>query len=159
MGRSAVDQLLYLMDEAFEGNRWHSLLVNLQAVGEEDWLWTPPDGRRSIADLVVHVGGAKYMYDNHAFSDASLTWSDPLVAPPVDEERTMEDTIEWAREGHRRLRQHVAVLDDAELARPRRTNWGEMKETGWIISVMIQHDLYHAGEVNHIRALRQGNDL
>jgi hypothetical protein len=23
---------------------------------------------------------------------------------------------------------------------------------------MIQHDLYHAGEINHIRALRQRND-
>jgi hypothetical protein len=23
---------------------------------------------------------------------------------------------------------------------------------------MIEHDLYHAGEINHIRALRQEND-
>jgi len=27
-----------------------------------------------------------------------------------------------------------------------------------IIGVMIAHDLYHAGEINHLRALRQGND-
>ena len=33
-----------------------------------------------------------------------------------------------------------------------------MKESRWIIAVMIEHDLYHAGEINHIRALRQGND-
>ena len=38
------------------------------------------------------------------------------------------------------------------------TNWGEMKETRWIITVMIQHDLYHAGEINHIRSLRQQSD-
>jgi hypothetical protein len=35
------------------------------------------------------------------------------------------------------------------------TSWGELKETRWI----IQHDLYHAGEINHIRALHQQNDL
>ena len=26
------------------------------------------------------------------------------------------------------------------------------------IEVMIEHDLYHAGEINHIRDLHQGND-
>jgi hypothetical protein len=38
------------------------------------------------------------------------------------------------------------------------TNWGEQKETRWIITAMIQHDLYHAGEINHLRALIQGTD-
>lgn len=52
----------------------------------------------------------------------------------------------------------MAALDDGELLRPRRTNWGELKETRWIIGVMIAHDLYHAGEINHLRSLRQGDD-
>ena len=47
---------------------------------------------------------------------------------------------------------------DAELLRRRKTNWGELAETRWIVSVMIEHDLYHAGEINHIRALRQLDD-
>jgi hypothetical protein len=29
--------------------------------------------------------------------------------------------------------------------------------TRWIVSSKIQHDLYHTGEINHIRALRQRN--
>ena len=53
----------------------------------------------------------------------------------------------------------TAALDDAELLRPRMTNWGELKEPRWIIAVMIEHDLYHAGEINHIRTLHQQNDL
>jgi hypothetical protein len=28
-------------------------------------------------------------------------------------------------------------------------------ETRWIIMIMMQHDLYHAGVINHIRALHQ----
>jgi hypothetical protein len=31
-------------------------------------------------------------------------------------------------------------------------------ETRWIIKSMIEHDLYHAGEINRMRALRQEND-
>jgi hypothetical protein len=62
--------------------------------------------------------------------------------------------------GHERLRSGIAVLaDDAELLRPRRTNWGELRETRWVIVVtMIQHDLYHAGEINHLRSPHQGKD-
>jgi hypothetical protein len=58
------------------------------------------------------------------------------------------------------LRAGIAALtDDAELARPRRTNWGELRETRWVIAVtMIQHDLYHAGEINHLRSLHQQAD-
>jgi hypothetical protein len=33
-----------------------------------------------------------------------------------------------------------------------------MKETRWIIKSMIERDLYHAGEINRMRALRQRND-
>jgi hypothetical protein len=66
--------------------------------------------------------------------------------------------VAWLREGHARLRRSVAVLNDAELDRPRMTNWGERKETRWIVAVLIQHDLYHAGEINHLRALHGGED-
>jgi hypothetical protein len=62
------------------------------------------------------------------------------------------------RQGQERLRHSIARLDDAELLRPRKTNWGEQKETRWIIAVMIEHDLYHAGEINHLRSLRQHTD-
>jgi hypothetical protein len=33
-----------------------------------------------------------------------------------------------------------------------------LHETRWFIVTMIEHNLYHAGEINHIRALSQGND-
>ena len=53
MSRTAVDQLVYLLDEAFEGKEtpWHSMLGNLASVTEDDWLWVPPDGARTIRSL------------------------------------------------------------------------------------------------------------
>ncbi len=152
-----ISQLLYLLDEAFQGTDWHSLLGNLHSLTPEDWLWVPPGGHRSIRDIIQHVGGSKFMYQNHAFGDAHLTWDDPLV-----EGRgalsTISEATSWLQEGQQRLRHSIAVLDDAELLRPRMTSWDELKETRWIITMIIQHDLYHAGEINHIRSLRNQSD-
>ena len=157
MARAGIEQYLYLLDAAFAGPDWHSLLTNVRALEPEDWLWLPPDG-----EMVAHVGVCKYMYENHAFGDAALGWDQPLT-----EERRLAsatqsavaELIAWLEEAQRRLRSSVdALADDAELFRPRKTNWGEMKETRWIVKSMIEHDLYHAGEINRMRALRQRND-
>jgi uncharacterized damage-inducible protein DinB len=159
MGRAAVEQLLFLMDMAFEAPADEdSLLLNLSSVRDEDWLWTPAAGSRSIAAIVGHVGACKYVYDNHMFGDATMTWSDPLASPQDRPAADCEATLDWLREGHRRFRSHVAELDDGELARPRRRPEGGSRETRWLVAVMIQHDQFHAGEINHLRALSQGND-
>ncbi len=158
MSRAAVEQLLYLMEEAFERNGEHSLLANLRTVTEDDLRWVPPGGHRSIPEIVAHVGECKYVYDNHAFGDGSMRWDRPGTVPAVDAQAPRSAVIDWLREGQRRLRESVTALDDGELLKPRRGNWGEMRETRWLIAVMIEHDLYHAGEINHIRALHQEND-
>jgi len=44
------------------------------------------------------------------------------------------------------------------LDKDRLTNWGERLPTRDIIRIMIAHDFYHAGEINHIRAQLQGTD-
>lgn len=158
MSRAGVDQLLYLMDTAFEGEREHSLLSNLRSVTEDDWTSAPAEAHRSIFDIVRHVGECKYVYENHAFGDCSMRWDRPGTVPTVESDVAKAGAIDRLREGQRLLRERVAALDDEELLTPRRTNWGERYETRRIIAIMIQHDLYHAGEINHLRALRQGND-
>ena len=32
------------------------------------------------------------------------------------------------------------------------------RETRWLLSRLLQHDSYHAGEVNHLRSLIDGDD-
>ncbi len=158
MATDGVQQYLYLLDEAFDGaTGWHSLLGNLRTVTPESWEWVPPGGERTVRDIVQHVGSCKYKYENHAFGDASLGWDHELV----DGKGVLADTgsaVEWLREGQERLRGSIAALDDGGLLVPRLTNWGEWKDTRWIIAVMIGHDLYHAGEINHIRSLHQQSD-
>lgn len=156
----AVDTLAWLIEEAFDGDPSHSLLANLNDLREEDWTATPGSGGRSIADILEHVGWSKWMYEDYAFGTASLRGDvPPLVPAGGARSRPHDELLPWLTEGHRRWLASVrALADDHELDRERLTNWGERLPTRVIIRIMIAHDLYHAGEINHLRALLQSTD-
>jgi hypothetical protein len=160
----AVEEYAYLLDEAFRGkgieesNETQSLLGNLATVDGDAWRAVPPTGTRTIESVVLHVGGCKVMYDEYAFGEQPLTWDDPMLIPWAEGEAPRADAIRWLSDAHERLMRHVRVLRDEELARPRRTNWGEDRETRWLLSTLLQHDAYHAGEINHLRALVTSDD-
>lgn len=59
MTAAALAEPLYLMDQAFDGGRWHSLLGNLCEVSDADRDRLPPGGSRSIRAIVEHVGECK----------------------------------------------------------------------------------------------------
>src|SRR5262245_55960767 len=165
-GRGGIEALLDLMDEAFRGggieasNESQALVTNLATVPPEAWAALPAGATRSIADIAVHVGACKVMYDDYAFGPGTLRFGTPEVepfSPPSD--ASPADVTAWLEAVHERLAGHVAALvDDAELDRPRPTNWGEDRPTRWIVAAMITHDAYHAGEINHLRSLLDGDD-
>jgi uncharacterized damage-inducible protein DinB len=66
--------------------------------------------------------------------------------------------MDWTERAQKQLRAHVASLDDGELLAARRAHWGRECETRWLITVMIEHDIYHAGEINHLRSLHHRDD-
>ncbi len=161
---SEVDLLRYLMDDAFEGkgleesNESQALMTNLATVSESMWRARPQGSDRTIEAIALHVGACKVMYADHAFGSGSLTWESPEVAPWPEGEAPMAAVLEWLRKTHARLMAHVATLSDEELLRPRKANWGAQEETRWLLSMLLTHDAYHAGEINHMRALLAGED-
>ncbi|MCC7363234.1 MAG: DinB family protein [Dehalococcoidia bacterium] len=164
MARDAVLEVLYYVDEAFDSlghlatGANHSLLGNVRSVPDDAWAAVPPGGERSICDIVLHVGGAKLMYDDHAFGAGELTWDSGLVNPWAGGGARREHVLEWLTAAHQRLRGHIAALTDMQLAERRKAHWGESLPARWLISAVIQHDLYHAGEINHIRGVLTGSD-
>ena len=158
--RAAIDTLTWLIEEAFDGDPSHSLLANLQGLRQEEWTALPGGAGRSIADILEHVGWAKWMYEDYAFGSASMRGDQPPLIPEAGaRSRPPGELLEWLKEGHRRWLNSVrALADDSELDRERLTNWGEKLTTRIIIRIMIAHDLYHAGEINHLRALLQSTD-
>jgi DinB family protein len=161
---SAVDELVFMLEDAFaatgneETGESQSMLGNLATVPERLWTAVPPGGDRSIASIVLHVGGCLVMYEEYAFGQGRKQWDDAGLIPWGRDDAPMGEAIEWMSAAHRSFVDHVRALDDAELGAPRLANWNEMVPTRWLISAIATHSSYHAGEINHIRSLLLHDD-
>jgi hypothetical protein len=163
--RAAIEAMLYLMDEAFRGagieetNESQALLPNLATVDPSAWRAVPAGASRSIESIALHVGMCKVMYEDYAFGDGTLVWDEPAVQPWPEGAAPMGEAVRWLERVHDRLVSRVAALaDDSELDRPRLANWGELRPTRWLISTLVTHDAYHAGEINHLRSFLGPDD-
>ena len=163
-GRTAIESLVHVLELAFgepgvKADESQALLQNLASVSEGMWRALPGSAARSIEAIVLHVGSCKVMYADYAFHDGTLDWADLEVQPWPEGEAPMGEALAWLIDVHRRLVADIEALpDDDELDRPRRTNWGDRWRTRSIIGAMITHDSYHAGEINHLRSLLDGDD-
>lgn len=157
---TAIDTLAWLIQDAFDGDPDQSLLANLRDLREDDWTALPSGAERSIAEVLEHVGWSKWMYEDYAFGPASLRGDQPPLIPADGaSSRPHAELMEWLIAGHQKWLTSVRSLaDDSELDHDRLTNWGDRLPTRTLIRIMIGHDFYHAGEINHIRALLQGTD-
>jgi uncharacterized damage-inducible protein DinB len=155
---SQRDLLVYLMDHAFDSGEFHSLMGNLSEVDDAMWLQPLPASLRTIGEIALHVGSSKVMYTDYAFGSGSLTWESPEVEPWPPSGPPMQETIAWLREVHEGLMAHVRALTDDDMLAMRMANWGEEKETRWLLSTLLQHDVYHAGEINRMRSVLSGED-
>lgn len=154
MAGAVVETWLRILDDAFEGDAEHSLLGNMANVDDETWAKAAPGGGRTIRALFQHAACAAYAYDDAAFRGEPGRWDYWLATAP--EERGA--AIEWAREGYRRMRESVDALVDADIETVRDTHWGGRRPAWKILLTMAEHCYYHAGEINHARALIQGTD-
>ena len=159
MSRTLIEALLTQLDTAFEGDPEHSLLANLRNVGDDDWTALPEGGGRTIASIAQHAGLAPWVYADFAFGSDRRQWDErEAEATAQAASRSMAETVEWMREGHRRFVTALADLDDANLDELRPVHWGEQRPLREITAILIAHAPYHAGEINHARSLIQGTD-
>lgn len=159
MSRAVLEFLLWQADECFERKPEHSLLGNLSSITDEDLDQLPPLGGRTVRDLIVHCASVKRMHANHAFGDRLLTWWSCWDGEGELKDAPLASLMEWLRRCHAEVKAGVESLaDDAELLVQRYTHWGEARETRLIIDAALIHDIYHAGEINHLRSLLQRAD-
>ena len=162
MARVLLDEYSRLLEAAFrqppssDGDT-PSVLGNLLSVPEEAWSWSPPRGVRSVFAIVYHLGDCKMSYGDYVFRppedrlDTPRLWEKANVTP--------REALAWLEEMHERFAESVRALpDDAELDATRYSRWGQPDVTRNFITGMFSHDSYHAGEINHIRALYMQND-
>ena len=158
MTRPAIACLLAQLDEAYDRRSWHgpNLRGSLRGLRAPQAAWRPARGRHSAWELAVHAAYWKYAAlrrltgdKRGSFARAGSNW---LAAPAPPTEAAWRKDLGLLADCHRRLRAAVAGLQDTEL--DRRTPGGQ-ETIGRLVRGVAAHDLYHAGQIQLLRRLRE----
>ena len=149
---SRVEVLLKLQKRAFESSQWHSLKAALDGVDEDVFGWKPlmhegfPWMDGSIRDIVYHVTGDKLVQLSQAYGDGSMNWKNvPIVkgkiAPMLEEMAAAHEKVIYA----------LRKLNDDGLQEKVATWGGTRMAVEDFFLMLIEHDIYHAGQIRYIR--------
>jgi hypothetical protein len=151
-----MKMLLDLVDEAFDHAAWHgpTLRGALRGVGAAQAGWRPGPGRHSIRELTIHAAYWKYAVRRRlngaprgSFPLEGSNWFD------VDAARSWTDDLRMLVDEHRLLRAAVAAYPARALDKV----VDDRKQTAaFTIRGIAAHDLYHAGQIQLLKALQRG---
>jgi uncharacterized damage-inducible protein DinB len=144
---SEVERILGELQRAFEGDAWHgpAVLELLTDVTVEQAAARPIAGAHSIWELVLHIAAWESAGRRRLEGDRA-DLPDEENFPPVNDpsEAAWQQTIELLKAGHRRLRDAISRLDESRLDEPVMDG---MRSCYITLHGVIQHDLYHAGQI------------
>ena len=155
------EMLAKRLAEAYRGSRYHSFLSSLKGVSEEMARWKPahykgfPHSDGSILNLAYHVGGDKSVLISVSFGDGSVTW-ERVQARFEEMGGDMAAARALAEQGYHLVLQTLEALSDADLDAARPYYGGKTHTAYEIFSIIAEHDLYHAGQINYVRNLYAG---
>ncbi|MEP0765296.1 MAG: DinB family protein [Fimbriimonadia bacterium] len=156
-----TDKLTRSLDAALHKSEWHSLAAALRGLSDADAEWIParykgfPWSKGSIREIVVHVAADMLVQHSIAFGDGSLDWGQALALPEV-REGTLDAARRLLQRGANESLRTLANLKDDDLGR-RVTTWGGKKMSAeGFFDMLIEHALYHAGQIRYIRCLIEG---
>lgn len=135
------------LKRAFEGGAWHgpSVLEVLKGVTASQAAARPLPGAHNIWDLVLHIAAWEDACRRRLEGDrAELSDSEDWRATTATDEAAWEQLKATLVEGHRRLRAAIAKTDESRLDEPILPGMPSVYVT---LHGVIQHDLYHAGQI------------
>ena len=153
---NAIDLLLTQLDEAYDRRSWHgtNLRGSIRRVTAAHAAWRPARGRHNIQEIVVHCAYWKYAVRRRftgepraSFPLRGSNWFPRLRI----HEKAWRDDIGLLDDAHRRLRLYIADLSIRQLERTPR---GSSVSNRAMLSGIIAHDLYHAGQIQLLKRLR-----
>jgi hypothetical protein len=151
---AAVGDLLPLLDEAYDRRSWHgtNLRGAIRRIEPAQIVWRPAPNRHNVWELVVHAAYWKYVVRRRVASEPRgsfpLAGSNFFARPGPFDAAAWRADVDLLAAQHRALRETVAQLSDADLAR---TLGG--KPLAWSVRGAAAHDLYHAGQIQLLKTL------
>lgn len=160
--RLIVTQLQKQLEAAYRTSRWHSLKRALDGIKPDEALWQPPHYRGfawskgSIVEIVFHVAGDTLYQLDYAFGEGQLTW-ETLTERFRRDGGDLKAAQKLLDESCALVQEHLKKLTDAELARTYTAPDGKTRKTvGELFQMLLEHFLYHAGQIVYIRCLWAG---
>jgi uncharacterized damage-inducible protein DinB len=148
---SEVRRILDQMDRAFYGDAWHGppLMRLLEGLQAEDASKHPIQGAHSIWEIVHHIDAWNTIAHRRLEGEA-VEVTKERDWPHVWEvnEAAWKRALENLADSRARLRKSVEALRDDELEhKPAGTN-----DSRYVtLHGVVQHDLYHAGQIAVLR--------
>jgi hypothetical protein len=154
--RTSVDQILFLIDSAYDHASWHgtNLRGSIRGLSPRQAAWRPGRGRHNIWELIVHAAYWKYVawrrLTGGARGSFALDGSNWFPRPTDATTEALRADIALLDRTHRTLREAIASLPSRDLDRApaRSTVTKRALATG-----VAAHDLYHAGQIQLLKRL------
>jgi uncharacterized damage-inducible protein DinB len=153
---SEVARILDQLRRAWDGDAWHGppVVALLSGVDAATANAHPIAGAHSIAETVQHLAYWKDAVRRRLAGERVLP-SEAEQWPPVPDATaaTWERLKESLAERHRALEEAIGRLSDSDLAR---AVPGKEHDFYVLLHGLIQHDLYHAGQVALLKKAARG---
>ena len=135
------------LERAFKGDAWHgpSVLNALRDVTAERANGKPLKGAHSIWEIVLHIA-AWHQAVTQRLEGYVVSLTREEDWPPIEDydESTWRSTLELLNESYNNLLKKVSSLSESDLDK---TAPGRNHTIYVMLHGIIQHDLYHAGQI------------
>ena len=157
---NTIRVLAHNLRQAFDARSWHgtNLWGSIRSITAEEAAWRPQAGRHNVWELTVHAAYWKYrvyrLVSEAPPRNFDLRGSNFFLRPDPTGQGGWEDDRERLRAWHNRLLAAVEDFPSDRLPEPVGSN-GHTFE-GLILGA-ASHDLYHAGQIQLLKRLREGS--
>ena len=152
---SETSRIANQLHRAYHGGAWHgpALAELLAGVTAKQAAARPLAGGHSIWELVLHITAWKKAVRERVLGKA-IELSPREDWPPAGKASVAawRKTLNALERAHRQLEAAVARLPDSRL---KRTVPGRMHNVYFLLHGLVQHDLYHAGQVALLKKARR----
>ncbi len=149
--------LLTLIDEGYNKQAWHgpNLRGCIRRVTPEQAVWRPRPKRHNIAEIVVHCAYWKYAVRRRIRGDKRgsfpLKGSNWFELPTRLTKEAWRDFAKLLDEQHLQLRE---TIESTPWPKLRNEGKGRSPTAPYVHGVAM-HDIYHAGQIQTIKALHK----
>jgi len=149
--------LLEVLRQAQSACPWHALERTLGGLTDEEATWphhpdTEDDQAQSVRSLCIHVACCDVMYADMAFGERRNDWRWAGQAVGAGSDRSpAEACLAMCRRGYESLVERAGQASEEQLDTVHAMHHGQPL-LGWqVVATMVQHRLWHAGQIALIR--------